>query len=148
MAEVTDIVAGLKTNMATILGAGFSELSNVTNVEANSFKGANQRYNVLSKDISETPGVTCAITVNQQFDLIVTDSYRSAIKNDSDKRTKTIALQELVFSIYEEVIKTKANTPASVIIVDSLTVAEPEYLEEDHVVVITATVTIKYRKIL
>ncbi len=148
MAEVTNIVAGLKTNMTTILGPTYTELSNATLIESNSFKGANKRYSVLAQGLDEVAGTTCHVTVDQRFDMILTDSYYSSIKNDSDKRTKTIGLQELAFDIYKEVVNTKANTPASVMLVDTLAVADPSYLEEDNVVVITATITIKYRKTL
>jgi len=146
MSEVSDIATNLKALMATELGVEYSELPHATVIEKNSFKNGSKKYGVLPKSLDEVAGTTCNITVDQNFDLILTDSYGGKSLNDADKQAKTIALQELAFSLYKEVTSTKAGTPSIVIKTGDLTVADPEYLEEDHIVVITATVTIKYRK--
>lgn len=146
MSEISDITTNLKALLATQLGATYSELSHATIVEKNVFKGSSKKYAVLPKSLAQVDGVTCAVTVDQNFDLKLTDSYGGKSLNDTDKQTKTIALQELMFSLYKEIVNTKAGTPAIVIHTKDLTIGDPEYLEDDHVVVITATVTIKYRK--
>jgi len=146
MSEVSDITANLKTLMGTLLGVEYGELPHATVIEKNSFKNGSKKYGVLPKSLDEVDGVTCAVTADQNFDLILTDSYGGKSLNDTDKQEKTIALQELAFSVYKEIINTKAGTPAIVIHTKDLSVKDPEYLEENHIVVITATVTIKYRK--
>ena len=146
MAEIADITASLKSLVATHLGATYKELAHATVIEKNTFKGGSKRYGVLPTSLDEVDGVLCFATVDQQFNIILTDSYGGKSLSDSDKQTKTIALQELIFSLYKEIKNTKAGSPSIVIHTNDLTLLEPTYLEDDHVIVITGTVTIKYRK--
>lgn len=145
MANVADITASLKTLTATFLGASFSELAHATIVEKNTFKGGKKRYGVLPKEIDQVVGVTCYLTVDQAFEVILTDSYGGKALADADKQTKTIDLQDLMFDLYADIVKAKAGSPGIVIHIDDLSIAAPEYLEDDHIVKITASMNIKYR---
>lgn len=149
MGLATDLVDSVKTRMSNFLGSGYSELTNVTEIEKNAFKGANQRYGVLALEANEVAGVTCFLTVDQQFELTLTNGYYSNVKaSDEDKRTKTLELQDLMFDVYKDLKSNKAGRPDLVMHVLDLTIQDPEFLEENHVVAIKATLTIKYRSLL
>ena len=53
---------------------------------------------------------------------------------------------KVLSDIYKEIVNTKAGSPSIVITTNTFSVSDPEYLEEDHIITITATVIIKYRK--
>lgn len=146
MSEVSTITTNLKSLIGTFLGSSYSELAHATDVEKNTFKGSTKRYGVLPKTFNEVDGVINYSTMDHFFNIVLTDDYGGNPLSDIDKQTKTIALQEKAFSLYKEIVNTKAGTPAIVIHTTELVVAEPEYLEDDHIVVITSTVKIKYRK--
>lgn len=149
MGTATDLRDSVQARMATVLGPDFSELANVTEPEKNVFKGANKRYGVVANEISEVLGVTKHLTVDQEFELTLTNGFFSNVKaGDLDKRNKTLELQDLMFEVYKDLKTTKAGRPDLVMHVLDLSISDPEFLEENHVVVITATLTIKYRSLL
>lgn len=149
MSTVTDLVTSIKSRMATVLGATYSELSNVTEIEKNAFKGADKRYGVMANQADEVEGTVCHLTVDQAFEITLTDGYFSNIKaSDADKRAKTLALQDKISEVYRDIKTNKAGRPDLVIHTFGLSIAEPEFLEENHVVVVNATFTIKYRYLL
>lgn len=149
MGIATDLRDSVRTRMAAVLGVDFSELTNVTEIEKNAFKGANKRYGVVANEISEVLGSTCHLTVDQNFEMVLTNGYFSNVKaSDSDKRGKALELQDLMFDIYKDLKTTKSGSPSLVMQTYNLNIQEPEYLEENHVVAIRATLTIKYRSLL
>lgn len=146
MGTTTDLVTSVKARMAAVLGPDFSELYNLTEIEKNSFKGADKRYGVKANQADEVPGTTCHLTIDQEFEMTLTNGFYSNAKgSDEDKRTKTLELQDLMNDIYRDLKVNKAGRPDLVIHTLDLSIQEPEYLEENHVVVITATFTLKYR---
>lgn len=149
MGTTTDLISSIKTRMITVLGPDFSELSNVTEIEKNSFKGSDKRYGVLANQADEVPGTTCHLTIDQEFEITLTNGFYSNVKaSDLDKRTKTLELQDLIKEVYRDLKSSKAGRPDLVIHTLELSVQEPVFLEENHVVAITATFTLKYRYLL
>ena len=149
MSDVTNLVASIKAQMATTLGASYSEIANLTEIEKNSFKGADKRYGVRATGADEVEGTLCHLTIDQEFEFTLTDGFYSNVKgSDTDKRAKTLALQDLATQVYTDIKANKAGRPDIVIHTFGLSKAEPEFLEENHVVVVTASFTIKYRNLL
>lgn len=149
MGIATDLRDSVRTRMAAVLGPDFSELTNVTEIEKNAFKGANKRYGVVANEMNEVAGSTCHVTIDQEYEMVLTNGFFSNVKaSDSDKRDKALELQDLMFDIYKDLKSSKSGRPDLVMHTFSLTIQEPEYLEENHVVAIRATLTIKYRSLL
>jgi hypothetical protein len=147
MNEVSSLVTSLTSLCGTFLGASYSELKQKHNIELNAFKGSNNKYGVISRDISETTGATCFITVDQTFEINLTNSYSTVNNNDSSKDNAIIALQDISLELYNEIIKTKANNPSIVMVINSLS-STIEELEEDKVIINKLSFNIKYRKAL
>lgn len=147
MNEVNSLVSSLTSLCDSFLGTDYSELKQKHEVELNTFKGSNKKYGVISGDISGTSGATCFVTVDQEFTINITNSYVSVTTSDSSKDNAIIELQDISLELYNEIIKTKANNPSIVMIIDSLS-STIEELEEDKVIVNKLRFTIKYRKAL
>lgn len=147
MSEVNSLVTSLTSLCGTFLGVSYSELKHKHNISLNTFKGSNNRYGVISRDIVEASGATCFVTVDQSFEINLTNSYASISTSDSPKDSAIIDLQDTSLNLYNEIIRTKANNPGIVMIVNSLSTSITE-LEEDKVLINKLVFNIKYRKAL
>lgn len=145
---INTLTTNLKSTVAATLGATYSELGHVIDLDKNSFKKSAKRYGVRPLSSVEVEGVTKYHTHDQTFEVVLTDWFRDQLVTDSDQRDRGIALHVQHISLYSEIIKQKAGTPANVIIVRDLTIAEPEYIQEENVVAVRATFTIRYRQSL
>jgi len=148
MAEISTIVTGIKTRIASVLGSTYSELSHTNEVDKNSFKGATKRYGVEAGDIVqvEEKGVLGKFTVEQAFKIKLTDDYTSSQISDSSKLTTANGLIEKQLSIFADLTSSRCGASSLVIQTTSLSVDEPEYLDDTNVILVTATVAVTYRK--
>ncbi len=146
--EVATITASINTRTAAVLGSSYSELAFLNEIEKNNFKGANQRYGTQALAISsaEEKGVLGSFTVDQVFEISLTDFYASEQTGDSDRINKGIALLDQALLIYKDLINNRAGSPSIVIKTGDVSTSDPEYLTEDNVVVIKMQVLVTYRK--
>ena len=143
--SVTSILNGIKGGMATTLGVEFSELPYVNDVEKNNFNSNHNRYGVTAKASFQAETVTKVITMDQTFEMVITKAYIEDGISDDDSRAKNLEIQDLYLDIFKTIYNTKAGDPASVLNVSSLTVAEPEYLIEEKVIVLRASINVLHR---
>lgn len=149
MGTVEQLRDSVEARMAAVAGSEYSLLGNMTEIEKNAFKGANNRYGVVPREMNEVDGTTCFLTIDQNFELVLTNGFFSNVTaSDLDKRNKTIVLQDLMLDIYKDLKSSKAGRPDIVMHTLDLNIQDPEFLEEDHVVILRAIITIKYRSLL
>jgi hypothetical protein len=139
------ITSAIKGRVAAVLTT-YSELGYATDLKKNSFKGNFSRYGVLPLGSQEVSSVTRYVTLSQQFELILTDGFINTPMSDAQQQSKTIALQDLAFSVYKDLIATKCGAPATVIQVNSFQSSAPEYLTDDKVVIQKSTFNVTYRQ--
>lgn len=142
---VTDLLASIKSAVGTTLGVEFSEIPYVADVSKNNFNNNNNRYGVQSLASNETDSVTKFVTMLQSFEVVLTKAYVDDGISDSDKQSKTVDAQDLVYDIYRDLVNTKAGVPAIVINITDLEMSDPEYLDKEKVVVIRASFNVLYR---
>jgi len=142
---VTDLLASIKSTVGTTLGVEYSEIPYVTDVSKNNFNSNHNRYGVQSLASNETDSVTKFVTMLQSFEVVLTKAYVDDGISDSDKQSKTVDAQDLVYDIYRDLVNTKAGLPAIVINITDLEMSNPEYLDEEKVVVIRASFNVLYR---
>ncbi len=140
-----DIRDSVESEVATELGEGFSKLSYLEDIEKNSFRTQNNRYGVRALTATESEGVTKSVRLTQSFEVVLTKGYFQSTINDSKQIEKSLDSRENLLDIYKRLVNTKAGLPSVVLNVTNLTVNEPEYLEDEKVVVQRATMDITYR---
>lgn len=145
MNEVQSLVQSLTTVCSSFLGAEYSEMKFKRKIEDNSFMGSTKKYGVVSGDISDMSGATRFVTVTQNFDINLTNSYITTANGDSPKDNAIVELQDKGLELYREILNTKANNPAIVMNINSLS-SNIEELEEDKVIVNKLSFDITYRK--
>lgn len=142
MRQIRDAV---ESEISTELGASYSKLPYVEVIEKNSFRTNNNRYGVRALVSSEIPGVTKYTTFTQSFEMVLTKGYVQSTIDDTEQVEGSYDLRALILDIYTRLVNNKAGIPALTINVTNLVVSEPEYLEDDKVVIIRSTFDIIYR---
>jgi hypothetical protein len=143
---VEQINDGITTVITTTLGVTYSELSYLINVEKNNFKANTKRYGVRPLAANTTEGITRVYTVNHSFQVILTHDYFSNPSNDQDQRDKTFLLYDKLDEIMKNLFINKAGLPSIVLNIDSVSIAEPEYFDDEKVLVLRADFNVKYRQ--
>lgn len=143
---VEQINDGVTSEVASALGAGYSELSYLLDVQKNNFKTNTKRYGVRPLSGSTASGVTRQYTLDHSFQVILTHDYFSNPSNDQDQRDKTFLLFDKLDEIMKNLFINKAGLPSIILNIDSVSIAEPEYFDEEKVVVLRADFNIKYRQ--
>jgi hypothetical protein len=85
-----------------------------------------------------------AITLDHSFDVILSTSYKNIKETDTPLRNAIFALHEDHETIYRFAFLSNFGIPR-VLLVSTVDIAEPDIDEENGVVSIVATYTIKYR---
>lgn len=142
---MSDVTTAIKSEVSAELGAAFSELAYVENVQKNSLRTSNDRYGVRPLAVSQLPGVTKFTTYLQTFELILTRCYGQSSIDDSEQVNASLELRALVFDVFKRLINNHAGLTGTVLNVTDLAMAEPEYLEEDKVAIVRATFNVTYR---
>ena len=77
--------------------------------------------------------------------MVLTKGYTQSSIDDSSQVDKSLDLRAELLGIYKRFINGKAGIPGTVLNVTDLILAEPEYLEDDKVVIQRASMNIQYR---
>lgn len=142
---VEQINDSLTSILATEAGAGYEELDYIINISKNAWDRNKDRYGVRPLDASTAAGVTNVYTLDHDFEIILTSEYVNSGVDDVDQREKTFVLYDKMDEFYKAAYLRKAGLPSIVLYVSEIDMDEPEYLEDNQVVVLRASVTIKYR---
>lgn len=143
--EMTQIKDALLSEIALELGVDYKQLAYVEDIAKNSFNTSNDRYGVRALHAGATPGVTKTVTMLQPFEVVLTKGYIQSSIDDTEQVSKSYELREEAFDIFRNAVNNKIALSSIVMYVSNLQVSEPEYLEDDKVVIIRFTMDILYR---
>jgi len=138
------LVNALKTMTATFLGSEYQELSNVYDIEQNPNLETTLGYGVIAGDVILVSGNVGFNTVDQTYDVVLTDYYISTKDDDEGKQDAVIKLIDKCQDLYNEFVKTKLSLNAIIIIINDMSISIEE-LDDNKSVVARMQFTIKYR---
>jgi len=145
MANIAEQIRdNFETEVSTALGATYSELKYKVNPAQNDFKTNKKGYGVVPREAAVVEGVIRSVTVDHVFDVVLTQDYHNQ-KSDAKQLVSTFELFDKMNDISDAVVSTNLSLPGTVYVVNLLSIDEPEYLEDDNVVVLIAKYIIKYR---
>jgi len=148
MSNVTTIQNGILTRLATHLGSTWSTLDYIIDLSQNKFRRQEKRYGVRALGSSQVEGRIHAITQDQVFEVILVHSYATTQKDDSDKVTKTLLLQDAVQTLYNDLVSNLCGADGVVIHTFDLSIDEPDYLDTEKVVILRFSFTVKHHNVL
>lgn len=146
MGTVSDIKTGIASLVVSGLGADYTELQYGIDVAKNRFQGCTKGYAINPGKVDQTEGVTRHITVGQEFEIVLTETFGQSQTGDQLQRSTASTLYDRLETLYRAIVREKAAT-TGVIQVGTLAVDTPEFLDS-NVAVLRATVVIKYRTAL
>lgn len=141
---VEQICDAFESSISTQLGVTYKELKYKFDVAENNFKINKKRYGVIPSSGETFSGITCNYTMSQDFEVILTDDFVNRL-GDSGQRSAMFGLYDQMDKIFKELYTQKAGIPNIIILVESMTLEEPEFLE-DNIVVLRSIFTVQYRQ--
>ena len=142
---VTDIITGLETRLAAVLTT-YAPLRYYFDLSKNDYTGNNNRYAVVPKAIESQAGVIRSVTVNQDFQIVLTNGYRNNPKSDTDLQAVVKELYDKMDDVLNDLFLTKLGVPSIVLLVTLSGIEEPEILEDNKVIALRMNLTIRYRR--
>lgn len=149
-AIVREIQDELLNQIESVIPSSYIRLKHVIDPTQNTFRGNNERYGVAPLESFPAPGTTCHVTKDQSFKLALTNGYAANRQNDDVQVDKSLDLYTVMDTLERHLLKVRGGaaniTLSEVINVFEFPTPAPTYLEEDKVVVLETTVTVRYRK--
>jgi len=140
--SISSILTSLESQISTTLGASWSELEYIYDLEANNTKSIDKRYGVGTLSGASVTGTTKAVTVDFDFFIVLTKSF---VNRSSDEKQRTL-LSEIYdeFEVINRNIFQKKLNNANILLVSALSYDEPEIIDSNGIAV-KVNFTIKFR---
>ena len=106
--SVSSILTSLKTEVSTILGANWSELKHVYNLEDNSFRVSDKNYGVGALSGSSVSGTTKAVTVDFDFFVVLVENFINR-DGDANERAALSDIYDKLDDINDSIFQKKLN---------------------------------------
>ena len=142
---VDQIITGIEKRASIVLSS-YNPLRYYYDLEKNDYKGNSKRYAVLPMAAENQDGVTRSVTIEQEFQIVLTDNYTNDAKSDTD-------LQEVIKSLYDQqddllndLALTKLGVSSIVLLVVFKGFEEPEILEESKTTALRMNISVRYRR--
>lgn len=140
--SVSSILTSLENQVATVLGADYSELDYIYNLEDNNFKNNDKRYGIGSDTGSSVSGTNKAITKDFGFFVVLT---RCFVNRSSDEKEREV-LSEIYdqLELVDKAVFQKKLNDASVLLVSDIAYETPLKIDKGTIAV-RVNFIIKYR---
>ena len=146
-ALVSNILTQTKSVISTELGATYQELPFIYDVSKNNLRRAEKAYGVRPLSALPTEGVTKVYTLDHDFEVILSDTFARG-DSDSQRETALNTMYDKADEIFKALIATKINLAATVLHVFGPTLSEPEFFDDNKMVILRMQYTVKYRSTL
>lgn len=145
---VNDIITGIKGRITTVFGSGYVNAPYGVDFLKNSQKNSGKIYSVLPGTISNVQTVTRSVTYDQEFNIMIGDTYINKSMSDDLQQTAAITLIELAKNLFKDVLDSKCGVPSICLNTTQLQVEEPVHVPESKLVIIEMSFIVKYRELL
>ena len=142
MSNISSIITSLESQVATTLGADWSELDYVYDLEQNELRNSEKRYGIGTESGTSVGGTNKAITVDMSFFVVLTRTYVNR-SSDESERVMLSDIYDQFETININVFQKKLSN-ASVLLVSELTYDSPEKVD-DGTISVKVNFTVKFR---
>lgn len=123
----------------------FKPLAYLLDIEKNDFRRNKKRYGTLINESEQTNEIVGRQVIDQDYTITLTDGYVNKNGNDKAARAKIGELREKINLVYKRLVATKAGLVDSVILVTDLETDVPQVNDEDNVIAMNMTFTVKVK---
>lgn len=141
---IRDILDALCDCAQLHLGQEWSKIKYLEDIELNNNSSQNKVFGIRPLEAIEVEGVLKHVTLSQEFELVLVRSKLAKTPaGDSAFRELSYDNRRDALCIYKHAANTNLGNLA--LVVNGLTISEPEFLEDGKVVVQRATFNVIYR---
>lgn len=140
--SVSSILTSLSTQIGTTLGATWSELDYVYELERNNFRNGEKGFAIGASSGSNVAGTNKAITLDFGFFVVLTQTHANR-SSDSGERSALTTIYDAFENINDDIFQKKLNN-SSVLVVQGVEYSAPEIVNKGTIAV-RVDFTIKYR---
>ena len=144
MTVMEDLKNSINTRLAALFPT-FQELDYVEEVENNNWNQIEKGYGTRALTANEIDGVNKRYTVNQVYEVILTERYLHSSTDETHLQSTSFDLRSKCLDIYKDMINTKAGLPSEVMNVHTVLIDEPEVETESKVIIQRMEFSIIYR---
>lgn len=145
MGSVRTIYDAMVSEIADELGSEWQQLQRwLTAVEQNTSRNILKGYGVIPGSVNRAPGVTRAITLDQNFQVVLTDQNSREITDEKRVTQLLDVLYDAADSIHDRLMNKQLGIPGVVTTVRFPSINDPEYL--DSFIVLRMGVVVNYRR--
>lgn len=142
--SLSSIITSLKSEVASVLGAEWSELNYVYELEDNNFRNASNGYGVGVTSGNSVTGTTKAITLDFGFFVVLTKTFVNR-QSDANEREVLSDILDAFDLINKNVFQKKLNN-SNILVVQDISYESPERVEKGTIA-IRVNFTIKTRQL-
>lgn len=139
---IRDILEATVVCTQNILGDQWKQIPYLEDLEKNNKLCKDRVFGIRPLEANELSGTNKFVTMAQTFELVLVRYKQTLVGSDSETRQLIYDSQGDAFCVYKHLASTGVGTS---ILVNDLTIAEPEFLDEGKLVVQRATFVIQYR---
>ena len=140
----TTILNAIETRVQAVLSADYNRLRYSYEVEKNDARTAEKAFGVGAGSATTTEGTNRAITLDQEFFVIITDKFNTRNKDNSERDALKNVYDQLEV-VYRDLFQSKIGIPNSVLVVNELSLDEPVKIG-DNVISVRMNFNVKHRK--
>lgn len=140
--SVSSILTSLESSVSTTLGASWSELDHVYELEDNNFRSGTNSYGIGTLDGSDVLGTNKAITVDFNFFVVLSKTFINRT-GDNKERLALSDIYDQFEAINQNVFQKKLNND-NILLVQGISYDQPERVDKGTIAV-RVNFTIKYR---
>ena len=145
---VKNIVSAIETRIAAVIGTTHKKMDYVYDITKNSLNRDYNRYGVIPMGLTNDTGVTRAMTVDQDFEIIFINRFVNKQGDDVKQRDAVNDLFKQFYLVINDLYATKLGIPETVMTVNRVTINDPEFTDEDNTANIRIRINVKYRQLL
>ncbi len=144
---INNIKAGIETRIESIIPS-YTKLSYQLDISKNKFKGNSKGYAVIPSSATEVDSLLGSFTMDHTFNVTLTNSYNNGAASqigDTLKAQRITEINDDLLTAYKDLVINKGSIDSNVLIINSLSIDEPEFLEDEKVISITFSFNVKYK---
>lgn len=144
---VADILTESRSIASTTLGATWQRLQFIFDVTKLNERTGKQAFGIRPLGAVPNETVTKSFTQDHDFELILSDTFARG-QSDIQREEVLDVMYDRQDEIMQQMVLTKINLSSTVMNVSQPTISEPEFFDDNKLVVLRTQYTVKYRSLL
>jgi hypothetical protein len=131
---IESVDTGLQNVIQTTLGSSYSRLTHEFHIEENTFTGSAKRWGLVPISAPNTDGNNRAVSLNYEFEIILTDEYVTTTFGEDAVRAKMVEMFGQFESLWKDLANKKGEVSQHARMLSGFSVDKVLWLEEQKII--------------